>query len=118
MLTKIKYVLFAAALIWGSPAKAQSFLESLLDGVAKGLSSAAEQVLQQQRQNSQQTNTSVRTTDNIPPNSMVCVICKGTKKCPCGNGTLTFTSEITGKPLTIQCTNCHGTLQCLSLIHI
>lgn len=42
MLTKIKYVLFAAALIWGSPAKAQSFLESLLDGVAKGLSSAAE----------------------------------------------------------------------------
>ena len=81
MLTKIKYVLFAAALIWGSPAKAQSFLESLLDGVAKGLSSAAEQVLQQQRQNSQQTNTSVRTTDNIPPNSMVCVICKGTKKC-------------------------------------
>ena len=28
MLTKIKYVLFAAALIWGSPAKAQSFLEA------------------------------------------------------------------------------------------
>ncbi|CCZ15288.1 putative uncharacterized protein [Prevotella sp. CAG:487] len=112
MLTKIKYVLFAAALIWGSPAKAQSFLESLLDGVAKGLSSAAEQVLQQQRQSSQQTNTGVRTTDNIPPNSMVCAICKGTKKCPCGNGTLTFRSEVTGKPLTIQCTNCLGTLQC------
>ena len=37
MLTKIKYVLFAAALIWGSPAKAQSFLESLLDGVALSL---------------------------------------------------------------------------------
>lgn len=54
----------------------------------------------------------MRTTDNIPPNSMVCAICKGTKKCPCGNGTLTFRSEVTGKPLTIQCTNCLGTLKC------
>lgn len=113
MLAKIRILLIAAALLCGSAASAQSFLDALvsgmIEGLAEGLTGSGTSAGQSQGQTNQ---SQVRTRDNIPPNSMVCTICNGTKRCPCKNGTISFTSSVTGRRLTIQCPNCLGTLQC------
>ena len=109
MLVRIRVIFVAVALLWVGTAGAQSFLESVLAGVVEGLTEAGRSVTQSQSQS--QSQRGVVTKDNLPQNSMVCSICKGTRKCPCGDGTISVPSLYGGRR-SIQCPNCHGTLVC------